>query len=303
MKTSESLQEFYKRSMNVDLSPIANINGGMGHVNVFARDNCSTISPYSRRDFYKISLIIGTGRLHFANQWIYIDRPALLFSNPLIPYSWEAESTEQKGWFCLFTEAFVQHNEMSLQESPVFKVGANPIYFLDDKSLFEVSAIFQKMLEEMESDYAHKYNLIRNYLQLIMHQALKLQPTTDFVKQYNASSRISNLFLELLERQFPIDAQGILLRIKSPQDFARSLSVHVNHLNRSVKEITGKTTSEHIASRMVQEACALLQHSDWDISEIGYSLAFEHPSNFNLFFKKHIGKSPNQYRKAIVAFA
>lgn len=303
MSTSENSPDLHKRSTRFSLPLSENKNAGMGQINVFSRNNCSTISPYSRRDFYKISLIIGTGRLHYANEWIYIDKPALLFSNPLIPYSWEPESTEQKGWFCLFTETFVQHSEVSLQDSPVFKFGAKPIYFLDKNSLKEVSLIFEKMIVEMTSSYIHKYSLIRNYLHLIIHTALKLQPSTNFVQQYNASTRISTLFLELLERQFPIDTLGVLVRLKSAQDFAYHLSIHVNHLNRSVKEVTGKTTSEHIALRMLHEACALLQHSDWDISEIGYSLAFEHPSNFNLFFKKHTGKSPNQFRKENVAFA
>jgi len=76
--------------------------------------------------------------------------------------------------------------------------------------------------------------------------------------------------------------------------------VHVNHLNRSVKEVTGKTTSEHIAARIVQEASALLTHTDWNISEIAYSLGFEYPSYFTLFFKKHTGVSPNRLREATV---
>ena len=112
----------------------------------------------------------------------------------------------------------------------------------------------------------------------------------------NAASRVSSLFLELLERQFPIDSPTLVLKLKNPADYAASLSVHINHLNRSVKEVTGKTTSAHIASRIIREAKALLQHTDWNISAIACSLGFEYPSYFTLFFKKHTGMAPTQLR-------
>ncbi|MEZ4901936.1 MAG: hypothetical protein R2822_09345 [Spirosomataceae bacterium] len=47
----------------------------------------------------------------------------------------------------------------------------------------------------------------------------------------------------MLERQFPIDENHPRIGIrKAASDFANQLNVHVNHLNRAVKEITLKTT-------------------------------------------------------------
>lgn len=53
---------------------------------------------------------------------------------------------------------------------------------------------------------------------------------------------------ELLERQFPIDENHQALQFRSASDFAAQLNVHVNHLNRAVKETTEKTTSQVIAA-------------------------------------------------------
>ncbi|GLU53679.1 helix-turn-helix domain-containing protein [Dyadobacter frigoris] len=302
MTNSETVQEFYSRVPAANRLGLPMNNAGAGHFNVFSRESCAVITPYSRRDFYKVSLIIGTGKLHYADKWIAIDRPALLFSNPVVPYSWEAESQIQQGWFCLFTEAFLQPDErnQSLQESPLFKIGGNPIFFIDDLQLEEVSGIFKKMMREIASEYTHKYSLLRNYLHLIIHEAMKMNPAENFEKHVNASSRITSLFIELLERQFPIDTPEAALKMKTANDYALNLSVHVNHLNRSVKETTGKTTTEHIASRITREAHALLQHTDWDISEIAYSLGFEYPAYFTNFFKKHIGVPPGEIRNPTV---
>jgi len=66
-----------------------------------------TLSSYNRRDFYKISLITkGTSELLYANRGIQINKPALVFTNPLVPYSWEVTNESQieegSGFFLCF---------------------------------------------------------------------------------------------------------------------------------------------------------------------------------------------------------
>lgn len=299
---SENIDDFYRRVAYANPMEHGLDHAGSGHFNVFSRDHCPVVSPYSRRDFYKVSLIIGKGKLYFADKWISIDRPAVLFSNPTIPYSWEAISEEQTGWFCLFSKTFLHQSDRigSLQESPLFRVGGNPIVFVDALQQEEMSVIFRKMMQEIQSDYAHKYDVLRNLLHLLVHEAMKMNPTSNYERHHNASARITTLFLELLERQFPIDGPENYLKIKTAKDYAMHLSVHVNHLNRAVKEITGRTTTDHIAARVVQEARALLQHSNWNVSEIAYSLGFEYAPYFTNFFKKNTGYSPLESRNSLV---
>jgi AraC-like DNA-binding protein len=230
---------------------------------------------------------------------IHIKDNAISFSNPMIPYSWESLSDRQTGYFCMFTEDFVnnQLKTESLSASPLFRVNGNPVLFPDQKSMAFLAGIFEQMLMEMKSSYINKYELLRSYVQIIIHEALKIAPPENYYQPGSSSNRISDLFLELLERQFPIVSPQHVIHLKNAGEFASQLAVHTNHLNRALKETTGKTTTEHIAERMIQEARALLLHSNWDIAEIGYCLGFEHPSNFNIFFKKQMGLTPNRFRK------
>jgi AraC-like DNA-binding protein len=103
--------------------------------------------------------------------------------------------------------------------------------------------------------------------------------------------------LELLERQFPIDESHSTIQLRSASDFAQQLNIHVNHLNRAVKEMTGKTTTQLIGERILQEAKVLLTHSTWNVSEIAYALGFAEVTHFTNFFKKQAGLSPSLYRK------
>jgi AraC-like DNA-binding protein len=264
--------------------------------------NCN-LSAYNRRDFYKITLALeGNSKLFYANRGIEINKPALVFTNPLVPYSWEGDhQTASSGYFCVFTDAFLQAGWRmeSLEESTLFKAGGDPVYFLDEAQVSYISSIFGKMEEELNSEYVYKYELIRNHLNLIIHEAIKMQPAVAFFNPPNAASRIAKLFLGLLEKQFPVDSPRYTLILKKAGDYADKLAVHVNHLNAAVREITGKSTTAHINDRILAEAKSLLTHTDWSVTEIASSLGFDYASYFNNFFKKHTGFTPMALRKAL----
>ncbi|HEY0608534.1 MAG TPA: helix-turn-helix transcriptional regulator [Chitinophaga sp.] len=272
-------------------------------VNVFENESyCNEPHIYNRRDFYKISLLQGKSRLSWHHHDIAINRPALVFFNPLTPFAWEPVSATQPGFFCLFRKEFLHGNDRneSIQNSPLFKIGSNPVFFLKGAQVKYISNIFRKMLTEIESDYVYKYDLLRSYLHLIIHEALKMEPAVNDIKHHNASERIASLFTELLERQFPIDAPDRSLKLKKAGDYAKALSIHVNHLNHALRQVSGKPTSAHISDRILSEAKALLKHTDWTAAEIGYSLGFEHPNYFYNFFKKKTGHPPKQSRSRLI---
>lgn len=301
MKPKETLSEFYALH--------GQEHAKAGQFNVYRREDftCSRqLDPVYRRDFYKISLIAeGTGVIHYADQSVKVEQPALTFMNPLIPYSWEPGSERQTGYFCIFTDDFVNgslKNE-SLSQSTLFKAGGNHVFFPDETSLKLVQATFEHMMHEVESGYSHKYELVRNYVQIIMHEAIKMQPSDREYPHANASERISSLFLELLDRQFSIDAPHQTIALKNANEFAAQLNIHTNHLNRALKETTGKTTTRLISERLVREAKSLLQFSHWNVSEIAYCLGFDYSSNFIVFFKRQTGESPNQFRSKIVSIS
>src|SRR5688572_23106231 len=260
----------------------------------------STGYNYSRKDFYKISVSSGKYLFHYADRSFETDETILFFGNPRVPYSCEIIRPTADGYACLFTDDFLKASDRSesLQQSPLFKIGGTPILTLNKQQTKAVSAIFQKMIVEQDSKYVFKDELIRNYINLIIHEALKMHPAENYSKSKNAAERITAVFLELLERQFPIESVERPLQLKTAQDYATHLSVHVNYVNSSVKEITGKSTTTHIAERIISEAKALLQHTDWNVADIAYALGFEYPTYFNNFFKKKTGHIPKTIRAA-----
>ena len=297
MNKVETIEEFYQRKFNWIPE---NIKNEIGHFNVFEHEPVeigkSKPLPYKRRDFYKIMLVVGDISMNYADRVVHVKKQALFFSNPQIPYNCENLEKIKTGSYCIFNQYFF-HKFGDLNQYAVFQPHGNHVFELTNQEVKLIRAIYKKMFAEIKSDYVHKYDSLRNLVYELLHIAAKMQPVTIFDKhQINASQRIATLFLELVERQFPVDENHLTIKLRSASDFAEQLNVHVNHLNRAVKEITEKTTTQIIAERVLQEAKILLKHTAWSVSEIAYALGFNEVSHFNNFFKKHVQLSPLKFR-------
>ena len=296
-----SLEEFYRQT---SLLIPDGINKEIGHFNIFKVDDIvakfkkKPFMPYNRRAYYKISVVSGRNKAQYADREIDIEKNALLFATPKIPYHWVPQDDNQFGYFCIFTHDFLIQNKSGvvLDELPIFQPGGYPIFQLTDEEADDITLIFKKMYKEISSDYAYKYDLLRNYVLELIHYGQKLQPATSLYPSHTASARVSSLFIELLERQFPIESPHQKLSLRTAKDYAERLSVHVNHLNKVLKENMGKTTTDIISSRIIQEAKVLLKQTDWNISEIAYSLGFEEVAHFSNFFRKQTSLAPVVFR-------
>lgn len=297
-----SLEEFYRQIATFFPEEISQ---EIGHFNLFdvsemaARYKQKPFMPYSRRSYYKISLVQGRNRAEYADKVIDIDGSALLFASPQIPYHWIPLDDNQTGYFCVFTNDFLSKTKTGvvLDGFPIFKSHGFPVLQLTDDQTQEIASLFKKMSKELSSDYVYKYDLLRNYVLELIHYGQKLQPVAAVYTNHNASLRIASLFIELLERQFPVESSRQTLKLRTASDYAARLAVHVNHLNKVLKETTGKTTTDLIRQRVVQESKILLKHTNWNVSEISSCLGFEEVAHFSNFFKKQTAQSPMAFRE------
>jgi AraC-like DNA-binding protein len=252
----------------------------------------------ARRDYYKIVMVTGDFVLKFGDKAVDINGTYLFFANPNVLHTIIPRSLERSGYGCAFTEDFIAGRELTelVHNSPLFRSSETPVLPLNPEQEAFLTSIFKKLITVYNSDYDHRDDLFRNCIELIIHEALQIQPVNQDLREHNAATRVTRSFLELLERQFPIDSPSEPLKLRTAQDFAQSLSVHTNYLNRTVKAVTGKPTSVLIAERITAEARALLQHTDWSVSDIAYGLGFEYPTYFNNYFKRITGTTPNAIR-------
>lgn len=301
MVNQTSLEDFYK---GATAHLPAGISKEIGHFNVFEtatlfnKTTGERTMPYNRRAYYKISLIRGRNRAEYADKVIDIAESGLLFATPKIPYRWLPQDNNQEGLFCIFTADFLSKNNTGivLDDLPIFRPGELPVFQLSATATEELEYIFRKMYRTLATDYIYKYDLLRNLVLEVIHYGQQLQPMSAMHNTQNASERISALFIELLERQFPVESSHQRLTLRTAKDYADRLAVHVNHLNKVLKEITGQTTTTLISNRIIQEAKILLKQTDWNVSEISFTLGYDDIAHFSNFFKKHTRFTPLGFR-------
>lgn len=307
-----SIREFYKdifgdSENNLDYFLDSKSYNDLGHFNVFDMvkfyfsGNKKSEMTYNRRLYYKISLIKGKNLVEYADKTVTIEKQGILFATPKIPYRYSPQNKKQSGFFCVFTAAFLSKSKTGLliDDLPIYQHNSDFVYQLNDEQYLEIETIFKKMDATLSSDYAFKYDLLRNYVMELIHTGQRLKPMESKKVTTNAASRISSLFIELLERQFPIENDAQKIQLKTPLNFANVLGIHINHLNKVLKETTGRSTTEIINGRITEEAKILLKQTKWNVSEIAYTLGFDEVANFSNFFKKYTSLSPLKFRNGL----
>ena len=260
-----------------------------------------TMDSYNRRDFYKISLVTQgpPGSLRYGSlPDIYVDRPALVLVNPIVPYNWTLPERiiPTEGYFCVFNDEFIRTSaQLSGLTDRLFTTQESPVYFPDTLTEQFLTGLFIRMRAEADMEYADKDELFRSHLSLIFHEAIQMRRTENVTD--NGIPRVVTEFIRLLNQQFPVDMPLQPIALKKASDYADRIAVHVNHLNMAVQKATGKSTTTHISERLFAEAKSLLSYTDYSVADIALGLAFEYQSYFNRFFKKYAGVTPLDYRK------
>ncbi|WP_221393021.1 AraC family transcriptional regulator [Dyadobacter sp. NIV53] len=304
----EELCSRFSNGSSTDLSALLpeGIQQEVGHFNVFNLTDIlqpvlekPTVSCASRA-FYKISFLTGSSVAEYPDMSVEISQPTLIFTTPKSPFYW-SPTGRQTGQFCVFTAEFLHpaRSGVILDELPIFKSPEHPVYSLSDSDIARAQSIFKNMEAEIASNYAYKYDLLRAYTLELIHLGQKLQSTVMLHPNHSAPARTTSLFLELLERQFPLESPQQKVTLRTAKQYADQLAVHINHLNKVLKETTGLTTTELIAGRLLQEARALLRHTNWTIAEIADSLGFSDFAHFAKFFKNETSFSPGAFRNQV----
>lgn len=159
-------------------------------------------------------------------------------------------------------------------------------------------------IKEMRDDVSEKLSfhiqnktglegvVIHNVVEMLITDGLSALKTTPFTEVEDpAFISIMNKYRVLLQKHYKTE--------KQINFYADQLRITPKQLSRITEKMTGKTAKQLIIDKTIQESIRLLSHSMLTITEISRELGFENESNFSLFFKKHYGIPPSQFRQNI----
>ena len=180
-------------------------------------------------------------------------------------------------------------NENLLAKYDFLRVWGSPKIELDPVSFSRQLPLFDRMYEEFAAGKPGM-EIIKAYLNAILAEADAVyRKTIKEVVVHNNS--ICNRFLEMLFS----GVEGV--QIMQVAEYAQTLNITPNHLNKIVKGATGKSTSTWIEEAVMQRAKVLLATTDLPLSEIAARTGIMDQSYFARKFKKHEGVSPSEFRQ------
>ncbi|MET3877392.1 helix-turn-helix domain-containing protein [Chitinophaga sp. OAE865] len=248
-----------------------------------------------KSDFYRISITLrGSVDVQLGLEQFKHRPGTLSFTFPGQVFSKSNISADTFGYYILFDTDFLQElipGDEVPTVFPFFDYTGVPFIQLTETEITAVADFCGKINEELQQHRPGCGKAVKMYLYLLL-----LEVKRSYMAQQLHLTATDTRNTYLVPRFKKLVSQHFLSK-KRVSDYASMLGVTPNHLNRTVKEVTGRTASDAIAEMLVQEAKAVLRYTDTSVAEISYQLNFSDPAGFNRFFREQTGQTPLAFRK------
>ena len=148
-----------------------------------------------------------------------------------------------------------------------------------------INHLVRQLMHELECNAKDEYQLVvvRSCLRILLAEVVRRLP-----KETSSSNELAKRFFSEVEKHYH--------QWYNVNDYLPLLATQEKVLSQSVRLAIGITPKAYIDHRRILEAKRLLAYSSLSVKEIAFSLGVEEATNFNKFFRKHAGMSPNEFR-------
>lgn len=244
--------------------------------------------------FYEVIFIEeGSGTFTLDENKILIAPQTIIFTSPGQVRCWEIEK-KVKGYTLFFDKDFLHlffSDELFLYRFQYFHQYSHPTAIRISEESFEKCL---ELVHGIEQEFGLLQNDSNHLIRSLLYQLLVI------LNRYYAC--IHNVqrdtyihadfyrFRSLLEKKFVGD--------RSVDAYSKVLNISTGFLNKICRQFSGLSAQQMIHYKLISEIKKQL-YQNKSAKEIAYEFGFSDPSNFNRFFKKFTGITPQQYRKKI----
>lgn len=248
--------------------------------------------PHSH-SFYQILWFFETGGKHSIDFTSYpVEKNSIFFIGKDQIHYFDSQALHS-GVLIHFNESFLMQSDVDIfLKYNVFGKHSCPWYQLNEDSIQLLNSYISLIHEELEKGSLFGHRQVLRYLLkslLIVlermhrnHHASALKLTNHYELQYLK-------FRELLEKNY---TKGFTV-----SQYAEALHISPKTLTTIVKAASAGSPSSHISDRIILEAKRLLSFTALKVNEIAYRLGFEDDSYFVKYFRRHVKRSPGEFRE------
>ena len=263
-------------------------------VEVFDANRHFAVKYPHRHDFFEVLYLKKGSGFHVIDGNNYeIKPPCVFFMSRGQAHKLEL-SQDIEGYIFIFTADFYLLNRTDqnrLIEFPFFYTihQDNPPLQLENESDIRfLEDLFRKGIAEIARPDGYSVEMLRSILDLILTTCSARYQVSESLMNKGKGQILVKRFFHLLEENHRKNL--------SLNEYAQMIGVTANHLTQTIKQLTGKTSSQIIKDKQLLEIKRLLVHTNLSVSEIAGQLNFDDQSYFTKFFKRETGFTPLQYR-------
>ncbi|RIV68370.1 helix-turn-helix domain-containing protein [Flagellimonas aequoris] len=252
------------------------------------------------QNFYSIGLKRDIqAKVRYGQQEYDFDEGLLSFIGPRQVLQFEMLPREKKpsGWLLLIHPDFLWNTPLAktIKNYEFFGYAINEALFLSEKEENTLVDVLLHIQQEYRSNIdKFSQNIIIAQLELLLNYAERYyqrQFLTRKINNHEVLVRLENLLDTYFNGEEAID-KGI----PTVQFVADTLNVSSNYLSSLLKVLTGQSTQQHIHEKLIEKAKEKLSTTQLSVSEIAYTLGFEHSQSFSKLFKSKTKQSPLAFR-------
>lgn len=198
---------------------------------------------------------------------------------------------ELKIYILGFSSQYIEENQHShFLLDTIYHTLGKPVCSLNEKGVQIAESYFKLMIDLYENlpDKAKKEVAFNLYSDIHKGISLLYQSISNERANLSKSEMICRNFGQLVIQHYQNN--------RNVSWYAEKLGISHAHLCTIVKQITGHTCVEIIASMVIMDAKSQLKSTNLSIQEISDSLNFANMSFFGKYFKRNVGMSPLEYR-------
>lgn len=209
------------------------------------------------------------------------------------------EVFQPKGQALVFHPDLIRGTSLgrNLKEYTFFSYESNEALHLSEQERTLVLECLGNIKAELHHSVdRHSRMLITSNIELLLNYCIRFydrQFITRETVNRDKLAEFERLIYDYYESDLP-QRKGLL----TVAYCADRLHLSPNYFGDLMKKETGRTPQEHIQQKIMEMAKEKILIPGKTISEVSYELGFQYPQHFTRMFKRSVGVTPNEYRKA-----
>jgi AraC family transcriptional activator of pobA len=241
------------------------------------------------------------GKIRYGQQHYDYDKGVLSFTAPNQVQYLDLDNVEcGSGYLLIFHPDFLLAHPLAstINSYNFFSYAVNEALHLSAEEEDDLITILNKVHKECLHIDKYTQEIILSQIELLLNYSNRFYER-QFITRKNHNHQLLAKFERLVDEYFEssMTTQPQLLTV---QRMAELMNLSPNYLSDLLRMHTGQNTQQHIHQRLIEKAKEKLSTTNLSVSEIAYTLGFEHAQSFSTLFKKKTRLSPLEFRQTFI---